>query len=276
MLGNLDHREGVPRPVVAVTQEYPSAYQLAEHRHRRAQLLYATRGVMAVTTPNGSWVAPPERAIWIPGGTPHSVRMVGAVRTQSVLIGREVAARASRGCEVVGVSPLLRELLVESSSVPEEYDEQGRDGMVMKLLVAEVAAAPVVRLAVPFPRHPKLAERCHSFLDRPVASTTIGEWADELAMNRRSFTRLFRRETGMSFAEWRQQACIAAALPRLAEGQPITTIALDLGYEGPNNFTTMFKRVVGVSPSRYMMSTHVGAGDRATTVPGDPTKQILP
>jgi AraC-like DNA-binding protein len=70
-------------------------------------------------------------------------------------------------------------------------------------------------------------------------------------MNRRRFTRLFRRETGMSFAEWRQQACLSAALPRLAVGEPITTIALDLGYEGPANFSTMFKRALGVSPSRY-------------------------
>jgi AraC-like DNA-binding protein len=71
-------------------------------------------------------------------------------------------------------------------------------------------------------------------------------------MNRRSFTRLFRRETAMSFAEWRQQACLSAALlPKLVAGEPITSIAYDLGYDGPGNFSTMFKRVLGVPPSRY-------------------------
>lgn len=70
-------------------------------------------------------------------------------------------------------------------------------------------------------------------------------------MNRHSFTRLFRRETGMSFAEWRQQACLAVALPRLAAGRPVTIIALDLGYESATAFSTMFKRVVGTSPSRH-------------------------
>jgi AraC-like DNA-binding protein len=92
---------------------------------------------------------------------------------------------------------------------------------------------------------------CHAFLERPRAIASIDRWAADLAMNRRSFTRLFRRETGMSFAEWRQQACIAVALPRLAAGEPITTIALDLGYEGPGNFSTMFKRALGAPPSRY-------------------------
>ena len=79
-----------------------------------------------------------------------------------------------------------------------------------------------------------------------------GRWADALAMNRRTFTRLFRAETGMSFGEWRQQACLFAALPRLAAGESVTALALDLGYESPAAFTSMFKRVLGAPPSRYM------------------------
>ncbi|WP_252720642.1 AraC family transcriptional regulator, partial [Acinetobacter baumannii] len=76
----------------------------------------------------------------------------------------------------------------------------------MQLLVAEIDRAPIIPILVPFPRHAALAARCHAFLEAPRASATIDEWANGLAMNRRRFTRLFRRETGMSFAEWRQQA----------------------------------------------------------------------
>jgi AraC-like DNA-binding protein len=70
-------------------------------------------------------------------------------------------------------------------------------------------------------------------------------------MGRRAFTRAFRRETGMSFGEWRQQACLLVALPRLAAGQPVTAVALDLGYESPAAFSTMFKRLLGMAPSQY-------------------------
>ena len=249
MLNKNDH---LPRTVVATGHDYPPSYALAEHRHRRSQFLYAANGVMAVSTPDGAWVAPPERAVWIPGGTPHSVRMVGAVQTRSVLIEPEDCRRGSPSCQVVGVSPLLRQLLMAASELPAEYDEAGRDGLVMKLLVAEIEKAPIIPLVVPFPSHPALAKRCHDFLDHPHVTATIDAWAAALAMNRRSFTRLFRAETGMSFAQWREQACLAVALPKLAAGEPVTTIALDLGYEGPGNFSTMFKRVVGVSPSRYL------------------------
>src|SRR3546814_4758502 len=74
--------EVVDRPAIAVGHDFPDSHELAEHRHQRSQFLYAATGVMAVSTPNGAWVAPPERAVWIPAGTPHSVRMVGAVRSE--------------------------------------------------------------------------------------------------------------------------------------------------------------------------------------------------
>jgi AraC-like DNA-binding protein len=149
-------------------------------------------------------------------GTPHSVRMVGAVQTRSVLIEPAACADFPANCRIVGVSALLRELLVAAAEIPLEYDEAGRDTLVMRLLIAEIGAAPTIPISVPFPGHPALATLCHAFLERPSATAHIDRWASDLAMNRRSFTRLFRRETGMSFAEWRQQACIAVALPRLA------------------------------------------------------------
>jgi AraC-like DNA-binding protein len=244
-----DH-EATPRPVVAIGNDYPPAFELETHQHRRGQLLYAAKGVVAVSTPQGAWVAPPERAVWIPGGIPHAVRMVGAVSTRSVLI-EPSAAPLGAACRVVGVSGLLRALLIAAAELPLEYDEDGRDGLVMALIAAELALAPTIPLAVPFPATPALAARCHRFLERPRASETIDSWAAGLAMNRRRFTRLFRRETGMSFAEWRQQACLSVALPRLAAGEAVTTIALDLAYESPASFSTMFKRALGVAPSHY-------------------------
>ena len=247
-----DENDHIARPLIAIGHDYPDSYELAEHRHRRSQFLYAASGVMAVRTPTGAWVAPPERAVWIPGGTPHSVRMVGAVQTRSVLVEPGECLGRGDECQVVAVSSLLRHLLGAAAEVPPEYAEAGRDGLVMRLLMAEIDRAPPIPLAVPFPANAALARRCHTFLAHPDAAATIDEWADAMAMNRRSFTRMFRRETGMSFAEWRQQACLSAALPKLAAGEAITSIAYDLGYDGPGNFSTMFKRILGVAPSRYL------------------------
>lgn len=243
--------DDTPRAVVSSGNEYPSSFELATHRHRRGQLLYASAGTVAVTTPDGAWLAPSERAVWIPATTPHSVRMIGTVSTRSVYIEHDAASPLGDVCRVLAVSPLLRALLVAAVEVPREYDLVGRDGMLMSLLVAEVGRARTIPLALPLPTDMRLAERCARFLEHPRMTEGIDDWADELGTHRRSFTRLFRRETGMSFAQWRQQACLLAALPRLGAGATVTTVALDLGYESPASFSTMFRRALGKPPSHY-------------------------
>ncbi len=246
-----DSHADVDRAVVGIGNDYPPSFELAMHTHARGQLLHAASGVMAVSTAEGAWVCPPERGVWIPAGTAHAVRMIGKVSTRSVMIAPAAGRLLPDQCRVLAVSPLLTALLEEAALVPVEYDEAGRDGLVMRLIVAEFERAPVVPLSVPFPRRPALAARCHAFLERPDAKSGIEEWADALSLNRRAFTRLFRRETGMSFGQWRQQACLAVALPMLAAGHSVTEIAFDLGYDSPASFSTMFRRVLGVPPSHH-------------------------
>jgi AraC-like DNA-binding protein len=246
-----DLHADIDRPIVGIGNDYPPAFELDFHIHRRGQLLHATRGVMAISTAQGAWATPPEHAVWIPAGIAHAVRMIGAVSTRSAMVAPELAEALGDRCRVIGVSRLLNALLEEAVTLPVEYDEAGRDGLVMQLLVAEIARAPVIPLAVPFPRSEALARRCQEFLAAPSVKSGIDEWANALGLNRRSFTRHFRRETGMSFAEWRQQACLAAALPLIAAGEPITAVAIDLGYDSPASFSTMFRRALGSSPSDH-------------------------
>ncbi|WP_182084343.1 helix-turn-helix transcriptional regulator [Aureimonas sp. ME7] len=243
--------EDLPRTVIGVSSDHTSTFELAEHSHRRGQLLYAAKGVVTVSTPQGAWVAPPERGVWIPGGVPHSIKTAGAVQFRCVLIEPAAITAFGPACRVIRVSLLLRQLLVESADIPARYDERGRDGLVMRLLVAEVNAAQTIPIAVPFPRNGALATRCRAFLKHPDISETIDMWAEAMSMDRRRFTRLFRRETGMSFMEWKRQACLSWALPRLAEGDPITTIALDLGYGNTAGFSAMFRRALGSAPSTH-------------------------
>jgi AraC-like DNA-binding protein len=248
---NPNDYDHIARPVVAIGNDYPHSFELDRHQHRRGQLLYAARGVVAVNTPEGAWVAPPERAVWIPGGTPHSVRMVGEVSTRNVMIEPGVCEFLGSACRVIGVSALLRCLLVAAAEMPMLYDLNGRDSLVINLLLAELERAPVIPIAVPFPTTAALERKCHQFLEHPTPHDTIAAWSADLGVGRRSFTRLFRQETGMSFAEWRQQACILIALPRLASGEAVTSIAFDLGYESSAAFATMFKRRLGIAPSHY-------------------------
>jgi AraC-like DNA-binding protein len=244
--------DDVPRPVIALGNDYPDGHQIPPHHHRRSQLLYGASGVVMVTTAQGTWVMPPQRGMWIPGGIVHQVRMLGAVSTHSVYLEPAAATFMSDRCQVVGISPFMRSLMLEAVDVPVAYDPDSRAGALMALLQHEMRQLPVLPLALPFPAHAALAAHCRRFLAHPTPHETIDDWSGALGISRRAFTRLFRRETGLSFASWRQQACLFAALPRLVAGEPVTAIAIDLGYDNPAAFSTMFKRVLGSSPRNYL------------------------
>lgn len=240
-----------PRPVVVICNDHRRGDVIPLHSHRRSQLVHGASGTMLVGTEHGRWMVPVDRAVWIPGGVEHHLRMINNVTTVTLWVEPDAHTDLPAGCEVVGMSALMRSLLTAAIEIGPEYDVAGRDGLVMSLLLHELKQLPKLELCLRFPKHERLARRCHDFLEAPRPHDNIERWADALNMSRRTFTRLFKMETGISFMLWRQQACLFAALPRLAAGEPVTQIALDLGYDSPAAFTTMFKRLQGMPPSQY-------------------------
>lgn len=243
--------DSTPRQVVAIATQYADGHRLPLHSHRRAQLLYGASGVMQVATATGTWVVPPQRAVWIPPEVPHEVLFIG-VTTHSLYIEPDALLLPRQGCQVIEVSPLLRQLLVEAMDLPLEYQQGGRDGALMELLLHEVGRAAELPLHIPLPSHARLLECCTAFLSAPQQQLAAQQWADELFVSLRTFNRLFREQTGLSFGQWRQRACVVLALSRLAAGHSVTRIALEMGYESPAAFATMFRRVLGCAPSVYL------------------------
>ena len=246
--------DSLPGRMVVTGNEYPERHKVPRHRHRRSQFLYAASGIMVVATDAGRWIVPPERAVWIPAGVHHEVFALGPVSTRSLYVDSGLSAALPDECRVLGVAPLVRHLLLAAVDLPLKPPKGSRAELILELLVREIERAPVLPLDVPFPANAQLVARCRAYLENPSPHETIDDWARDLAMSRRTFTRTFRAETGLSFAVWCRQACIFAALPRLAKGESITTLAFDFGYESASAFATMFKRVMGVAPSRYLGS----------------------
>lgn len=65
----------------------------------------------------------------------------------------------------------------------------------------------------------------------PADARTLAEWALEAGASSRTLARLLY------------------ALPRLAAGEPVVTIAAELGYDTPGAFAAMFRRYTGTTPS---------------------------
>ncbi|MGC1547796.1 MAG: helix-turn-helix transcriptional regulator [Rhodanobacter sp.] len=240
------------RPLAAMASDHSDGEHIAPHRHRRAQLVHAISGVMTIGCPHGRWVVPTGRAVWVPPDTSHDIHIAGSVRMRTVFVEPGTRAGLSTVCEVIEVSTLLREAVIAAVRIPFDYRLGGRDERVMELILDEVQGASRLSMQLPVPRHPRLATLCARLIAEPALPMSLDEAAQVLCMSSRTLSRLFHREVGMSFPDWRRHTRLLLSLSRLAAGASIFEVALEHGYDSPSAFAAVFKRVMGVAPSVYL------------------------
>lgn len=237
--------------VTALATDYHGGHVLHWHKHPNAQLIHAISGVMVVSVDNGHWVVPPTRGLWMPPNVRHEVRMVGDVHMRSAFIRPDAAHDLSTECAVVGITALLRELLLEAVDAPFPYPVESRTHRLMALILDEIKIMKVLPLYLPKAADERLQVICGQVLAQPDDKTTLEEWSQRLGTGAKTIQRQFAREFGLTFGQWRQQARLLAGLERLASGVKVLEVALDLGYDSPSAFATMFKRQFGMTPSTF-------------------------
>ncbi len=240
--------------VLVHSSEPPQGYTVPRHSHRRTQLLCVFAGVVLVATDRGHWMVPPGHALYIPHDLPHTVEMLSDVSMKSLYVPPRSPYEKDEPPRVLEVTDLARSLLLEALRLRKAPAGDRKAELVLALLIEEVSTLETRPLGLPFPSDRRLAALCRDYMTNPTPNTRLDDWAGRLAMSRRTFTRQFRNETGISFSRWRQQASVFACLPQLAEGSPVINVALEAGYESVAAFTTMFRRMLGTSPRAYMVS----------------------
>lgn len=223
-------------------------FVIAPHAHGEHQIVHASSGVMRVMTERAAWVVPQGRALWMPARTVHWINFITDVSMRTVYLHPVRETNWPGQCTVWSVSGLMREAIVRLVEGTVSDDQKA---MLVALLMLEVEAADQVPLNLPLPRDPRLKRVTEALLSAPGDNRPLEDWARIAGAASRTLIRLFHRETGLTFREWRRQLRLLAALERLAEGHAVTTVALDLGYSGPSAFIQAFREVLGVTPARY-------------------------
>ncbi|MET4896897.1 helix-turn-helix transcriptional regulator [Sphingomonadaceae bacterium jetA1] len=252
--------DDVPRPIVAFGAAMPDdgGFELDPHRHRKGQMLLVQRGAISCEVAGGLWIVPPRSAIWVPGGALHSFRISGGLEGYCAFVDPALTEALPTSCCAVAVTPLLRELLARAAHLPYFYEEGGANSRLVSVILDELAAARVEDLHLPMPGDPRLRRIMDAMIATPSDRSSLAIWAKRAGLSERTMLRLVRRETGMSFGQWRRQLGVVLAVKWLAGGASIQRVSADLGYESVPSFVTMFRKALGTSPARYMAERHAG------------------
>ncbi len=273
-LGNTEGFTPSPqRPVRVRSRSMPADTHLEPHAHTWAQLAYCASGVVQVTAAQGrqrpgpdddrcdppadeiTYIIPPWRAVWIAPGARHHITVLQAARLRTLYLDASVTPDGWKGCRVMVVSPLLRELIRGLDDGTERPLTPARERHLSALVLDEMTHADTQALGVPLP-HPQTGDKrlralCEAVLRAPGKRATLAEWAADIGASERTMARLFRDELGLGYQQWCRQAVLAHALPLLAQGTPVGQIAAASGYASESAFSAMFKAAMGQPPSQF-------------------------
>jgi AraC-like DNA-binding protein len=241
-------QDRVDRPLAAFARDYAEGETVPRHSHDRAQLLYATTGIMRVMTDAERYMVPPGRALWLPAGLPHAVAMPRGLAMRALFLRADAARDLPERPAALSVSPLLQELILAACAEPLEWDQDGRGGHLAALMLDEIRRAPVLAIAVPQPRDPRLLRLTAALAADPASTLTLEDWAQRSGASPRTLRRLFQAETGLGFARWRQALRLAEAAALLAAGTTPALAAAAVGYASAPAFGAAFRAAFGTTP----------------------------
>lgn len=239
-------------PIIPLAMQVSRAGCAAPHAHPRGQLIFASSGVMRVVCSRDIWVVPPSQAVWMPPEIEHEVYFPGDVSLCNLFVDPSVTAGLPENCTVIKVSSLLRELILKAVLVGDNYAPESPAYRLMTVILDELRQAEETPLHLPMGRDERLLRVMEALLKNPGDKRELDDFAVFAGASSRTLSRLFVRETGLTFGAWRKRLVLQEAVDRLGKGENVTQVAFDLGYQSLSAFIEMFHRSLGVSPGQYL------------------------
>lgn len=247
----IDDADGLDIRTLAAT--FHAGTWLREHRHAWGQLIFAATGVMQVITGDATWLVPTTRAIWLPAGIQHGIKMQGDVALRTIYISAHRAASLPVTPVALEVVPLLRELILHILKIGMLAPTQPAHERLAGLLVDLLLGARSEDMMLPLPRTARALKLAQMLLNAPGENQELPQLAKDVGASLRTLQRLFPQETGLTIEGWRQKARLIHSVTLLCAGDSVARTALECGYLSLASFSAAFKKQFGISPSRYRL-----------------------
>ena len=243
------HTARLPSPVNRVA--HAAGASIGPHRHDDGQLTLAIEGTVRIQDDAGWHLATPGNAVWVPPRRRHSASYPKSCELIRMHLPASLSGELPDRCALLPMSSLATELVRRASRL--DATDSHELSLLNELLLIQLKELPTLSsFSLPDGTDKHVRSVTRHLRDHPASSETLGELGARFGTSERTLARKFQTETGMNFRQWRDRLRIVAAIERMIQGEPLTAVALDIGYSSASSFSTAFTRMLGTSPGEYL------------------------
>lgn len=241
------------RPVTTYSEEIQNAKCANPHLHPRAQVISCNSGVMEVVTKRNIWIVNHLQSVWIAGNEEHQVYFPNNVKVITAFIDKSKLKNLPKDSFAFDNSNFLNSLLekIISFSNPDRFTQQQK--RVLEVFLDEISTLKPSSTFLPTSQDKRIKMAVNHLMNDMSSKHTIDHYANKASVSPRTLSRLFNKELGMSFGDWKMRLKLMEAVKQLGEKKSVKEVAFDLGYENVSSFIVAFKKHFGKTPTNYLV-----------------------
>ncbi|KJC62835.1 helix-turn-helix transcriptional regulator [Agreia bicolorata] len=223
------------------------------HSHPDAMLAWCYRGTVWVSLQDAIWRLAPGQGVWIPAHTPHttgherdSVGCYTYIPDGGLLSPLEDITR-------VLVPRAVQEMLLHLGTTDMDTGLRVRvQAVLIEMLQQPAPEAAAGWGEVPLPADERVRALVQSVLGDPGDARTAKELFAAHGLHERTVLRIFLRDVGMTFGQWRTGVRLTQGARLIVDGIPVGTVARLCGYATASAFSAAFKERFGMTPRQHV------------------------
>jgi len=236
-----------PFAIVSESDVAPVPLEWMPHAHDRHELVWVRGGTMTTRVDDLLFTVPPGHGLWLPAGVVHAGRLTADAVLHDALFAPDRTPVAFDGPTIIEMTPVLAALLAHLEG--DDLDDRARARA--EAVVFDVLRPAAQQFTLRLPGDPRIDPIARALVADPGDPRSLDDWARVVDLSERTVTRVFRRTTGLSFAQWRQALRVHHALRLLSTGCDVGETSDRLGYAQPSTFIAAFRRVMGTTPGVF-------------------------
>ena len=192
---------------------------------------------------------------WTPKHCSHKVKIFAGVQVYVLDLDYSDTDGFLNDPGVFGTSAFLNSLLEKASDLDDVSYPSGYIQHFAALLSYEIARLEELPLGLPLPSDRRARNIADQLMNCPASELTQDQLANQWGVSVRTLSRIFTKQTGLTFSQWRQQAKIVTSLQWIQEGLPINDVAERSGYTNFSAYIEAFRQRFGETPGKFQSKT---------------------